>query len=185
MPIDPESYTRALHFAATAHRGQVIPGSDYPYVLHPATVAAELIAIAASEPFDVDLAVTCALLHDTVEDTPVTQAEVETHFGAAVASGVAALSKDESLPKEERMADSLRRILQQAREVAMVKLADRIVNLAEPPSYWSRDKRLAYQAEARVILAQLGHASPALATRLGARIERYGGFIPAAPEPEA
>lgn len=184
MPIDPERYERALHFAATAHRGQVIPGSDYPYVLHPATVAAELIAIAASEPFDVDLAVTCALLHDTVEDTPVTQDELAQHFGDAVARGVAALSKSDALPKDERMADSLRRILEEPHEVAMVKLADRIVNLAEPPHYWSRDKRLAYQAEARVILAQLGAASRALATRLAARIERYGGFIPAAPEPE-
>ena len=64
-----------------------------------------------------DLAVACALLHDPLEATAHShEARAELHgelarrFGAAVADGVAALSKDDRLPKGERMADSLRRI---------------------------------------------------------------------------
>jgi guanosine-3',5'-bis(diphosphate) 3'-pyrophosphohydrolase len=74
------------------------------------------------------------------------------------------------------MADSLARIRAQPREVWLVKLADRIVNLGPPPTDWSTDKRRAYQAEARGILTALAEASPYLADRLNARIAAYGAF---------
>ncbi len=176
-PWSAELYRRALLFAAEAHKGQSVPGSERPYVTHPVEVAAEVTATIAIEPVESpDLAVLCALLHDTVEDTAVTVETIEAIFGERVARGVAALSKNPALAKEERMADSLRRIRQEPREVWLVKLADRVVNLAEPPAYWSREKVLAYREEAREIAAALGEASPALATRLRAKIEAYAQF---------
>ncbi|HEV7554118.1 MAG TPA: HD domain-containing protein, partial [Kofleriaceae bacterium] len=126
---------------------------------------------------DEDLAVQCALLHDTVEDTGTTRDEIATVFGEAVAAGVSALSKDASLPKPDQMADSLRRIREQPREVWMVKLADRITNLSEPPHYWTRDKRIAYRDEAIVIADALGSASPALDRRIRGRITDYARFF--------
>jgi (p)ppGpp synthase/HD superfamily hydrolase len=75
------------------------------------------------------------------------------------------------------MADSLRRLRDQPREVQLVKLADRITNLAPPPAHWSADKRRAYRAEAVTIADTLGDASPTLQARLRARIAAYAAFV--------
>lgn len=171
-------YMRAWHFAGARHNAQKVPGSELPYISHVGAVAMEVLATLALEDFaDPDLAVACALLHDTVEDTETTREEIDAEFGAAVAAGVSALSKDDQLPKEDRMADSLRRIQAQPREVWLVKLADRAVNMEPPPAKWSPEKRGAYQREAIVILEQLGSASPSLATRLREKIARYEAWI--------
>jgi len=116
----------------------------------------------------------CALLHDTIEDTQVRFEQLEAHFGRPIAEGVLALSKAEALPKAEQMPDSLRRIRAQLREVWLVKLADRIVNMQPPPKHWDGTKIAQYKAEARTILAALGEASPLLAARLAQKIEAYG-----------
>lgn len=178
----PELYADALRFAAERHHVQKVPGTELPYVVHVVSVAAEVLAALAHERFAApDLAVQCALLHDTVEDTETTLDEVAARFGSAVAAGVAALSKDGRLPKHERMADSLRRIVAQPPEIAAVKLADRIVNLQRPPAYWKRSKRAAYQQEAGEILRALAPASLHLADRLAARIAAYGAYLDDAP----
>lgn len=190
MPFDHELYKRALDFAARAHGDQRVPGSGYPYVVHVAKVAMEVIAATETEGgLDRDLAITCALLHDTVEDAeprvdPETGADrartdwlfiIRTEFGDSVAAGVSALTKDARLPKSERMADSLRRLQQQPRAVQIVKLADRITNLEPAPSSWSREKRSAYFEEAKEILAALGGASACLAARLRRKLFEYPG----------
>jgi (p)ppGpp synthase/HD superfamily hydrolase len=167
-------YLQASRFAAEKHNGQKVPGTELPYLLHLHQVTLEVATALAHTPdADANLALLCALLHDTVEDTDTTAAEIEARFGAAVARGVQALTKDETLPKDERMADSLRRILQEPREVAMVKMADRIVNLQAPPPYWSPKKIAGYRAEAEQIHAALAPASAFLAERLAGRITAY------------
>ena len=177
MSFSPERYVAALELAAMKHAAQKVPGTDLPYLVHVVTVAAELIASFGTTQLDEDLAVQCGLLHDTIEDTGTTRDEIATKFGEAVAAGVSALSKDASLPKAEAMADSLRRIREQPPEVWMVKLADRITNLSEPPHYWTRDKRIAYRDEAIVIADALGSASPALDRRIRGRITDYARFF--------
>jgi (p)ppGpp synthase/HD superfamily hydrolase len=173
-----DRYMAALQFAGLAHGTQRMPNIDVPYVVHVATVAAELIAGLSIEPLpDPDLAVTCALLHDTIEDTKTSRADVATAFGDAVADGVLALSKDASLPKPAQMADSLRRIRAQPREVWAVKLADRITNLDAPPAYWTADKRRSYRAEAYEIADALGAAHAYLNARLRARADGYARYI--------
>lgn len=173
-PWSPDLYLRAVRFAAAAHLGQKLPGGELPYLLHCCQVTAEVQAALAVEPAErPDLAVVCALLHDVVEDTSVTRERVASEFGEDVAAGVSALSKDPSLPKDQAMADSLRRIQREPPEVWIVKLADRIVNLEPPPHYWRPEKIAAYQAEAVTIADALGPASPYLASRLRARITRY------------
>lgn len=173
-PFSRDIYMRAWHFAATRHLGQKVPSSDLPYVTHVGAVAMEVLATLALEDFvEPDLAVACALLHDTVEDTATTSEQIATAFGPAVAAGVSALSKNGALPKSERMADSLRRILEQPREVWLVKLADRTVNMEPAPAHWPPEKRQAYKAQALEIVEALGSASPSLAARLRDKIARY------------
>jgi (p)ppGpp synthase/HD superfamily hydrolase len=115
----------------------------------------------------------CAL-PTTPEDTSTPPGELEAAFGRQLADGVSALTKNPSLDKPAAMRDSLDRILRQPAEVAMVKLADRITNLAPPPPRWTVDKISAYRAEAVLIADTLGAASSLLAARLRQRIARYG-----------
>lgn len=170
-------FIKACRFAARAHRGQTVPGTDLPYLLHLTFVAMEtMAALAAEEGRDGDLAVACALLHDVIEDTGATFREVRAAFGRKVADGVLALSKDKSLPHGSRLADSLRRIRRQPKEVWMVKLADRTANLQPPPPHWTRGKAAAYLGDAVRIRAALKDASPFLAARLSERIAAYKTF---------
>ncbi|MBP8810772.1 MAG: bifunctional (p)ppGpp synthetase/guanosine-3',5'-bis(diphosphate) 3'-pyrophosphohydrolase [Kofleriaceae bacterium] len=174
-----ERYVAALTFAADRHAGQRVPGSERPYLVHVVSVAAEVLwghGVAPLE--DPELALTCALLHDVVEDTPTTVAEVAARFGAEVAAGVAALSKDPALPKATQLDDSLARIRACRREVWAVKLADRITNLAPAPPHWTAAKRAGYRAEAVTIHAALAAGHGPLADRLA---ERIGGYAVEGP----
>ena len=134
----------------------------------------EVIAALIEHPLlDGNLAVQCALLHDTIEDTTVSKEQLAAHFSQRMAEGVEALTKNANLPKDKQMKDSLERIKQQPDEVWLVKLADRIVNLAPPPSHWDEAKITAYQLEAKVIHAELHKASNYLGNRLLTRIDAY------------
>jgi (p)ppGpp synthase/HD superfamily hydrolase len=165
---------RALRLAAEAHgkNGQTVPGTDLPYLLHVTQVAAEVMAVAGGDD-DNTLAVLCALLHDTLEDTELQPEAIAAAFGPEVLAGVQALTKDTSLPKAERMADSLRRIQAQPPQVGWVKLADRITNLQTPPAHWSDEKIAAYRVEAQQIHAALAQTNASLAARLAAKLAVY------------
>lgn len=177
-PWNPDRYLAAARFAAEVHQGQTVPGTDLPYLLHVATVCAEVMAALSAEPEeDPDLAVQCALLHDTMEDAGVFHETLAERFGTPVADGVAALSKNPKSPKSERMADSLARIQQQPFAVWKVKLADRITNLQPPPPGWSARKIAAYAEEARGILRELGEASPFLSRRMETKLTQYEKWI--------
>ena len=166
------SIQSALRLAAEAHQVQLVPGTELPYLLHVTQVAAEVMAVAGGTE-DNTLAVLCALLHDTLEDTALAPDVLESVFGPAVLAGVQALTKNDGLPKDQRMADSLRRILAQPPLVAWVKLADRITNLQTPPAHWDTEKIAAYRAEAQQIHTALGEANVALAARLAEKIAAY------------
>ena len=168
-------YLKALRFAADAHGEQKIPGINLPYIVHPVAVCMEITAAIASEGAEKpDLAVQCALLHDAVEDTHISSHAIEMIFGAETAAGVMALTKNRDLPREVRTKDSLERILTQPREIAMVKLADRITNLQPPPANWDDIKIRHYREEAVMILEYLGGASSLLAERLKYKLAGYG-----------
>jgi len=184
---NPEKYIQTWRFACQAHEGQLVPGTELPYVNHIGNVAMEVMgAIAMNSGIEKpDLAVQCALLHDVIEDTAptssrgqaVTHTQLQSTFGLDVANGVLALTKDKTLPtKAAQMADSLARIKQQPIEVWLVKLADRITNLQPPPSHWNRQKINAYREEAKQILDELETAVPYLAARLAQKIDIYKQF---------
>ncbi|TNE48150.1 MAG: bifunctional (p)ppGpp synthetase/guanosine-3',5'-bis(diphosphate) 3'-pyrophosphohydrolase [Deltaproteobacteria bacterium] len=179
-PWSQANYDKAMRFAAYAHGEQKVPGTPISYVMHLSLVTMETMTALAHTPgsCDADLAIACALLHDTIEDTDVTYEDVHSEFGLAIADGVLALTKDKNLPtKQEQMEDSLHRIVEQPKEVWMVKLADRITNLAPPPNYWKNHKRRKYHVEAQLIWDKLHAASPFLAARLQQRIENYTQYF--------
>lgn len=173
-------FQEAIKFATIKHlkKQQNIPGTDLPYVVHLSNVAMEiLIAANYSENFNLGFAVQVALLHDTLEDTSATFGEIEKKFGADIAQGVSALTKNENLPKSEKMFDSLNRIKTLPKEVWAVKLADRITNLQEPPSYWDYSKKVEYRQEAIKILKELKGGNSYLEKRLDDKINGYEKYL--------
>jgi len=174
---------KAWNLAAELHQGQQYSGPQegqhFEYLKHIGGVTFEMLNALQFDPdLDAQIAIPCAILHDTIEDTAVDFVQMEVLFGKTIAEGVAALSKDSNLPdKAARMRDSLDRIRKQPKSVWAVKLADRIVNLDPPPYHWKPAKIQAYQKEAQIILEQLGAGSPYLADRLAKKILAYREFI--------
>ena len=171
-----DTYQKALRYAAEKHalQQQTLPDSIIPYAVHVSNVAMEiLVAATHSKDFDTEFAIQVALLHDVLEDTVVTEEELEEVFGIAVTTGVQALTKDTDLPHEEQMMDSLQRIKNCVPEVRAVKLADIITNLQEPPLSWSMDKRQHYLQEAGLILEELSGTNEYLEKQLALKIEAY------------
>ncbi|AXH10162.1 phosphohydrolase [Malaciobacter halophilus] len=174
-----EEYLKALRFAAKAHKEQKTP-YGLPYLTHVTSVAMEVIHASIESKLDDDKAnkaISCALLHDVLEDTDMTFDDIFNEFGLDIAEGVEALSKYESLPKKQQMQDSLNRILEQPYEIQLVKLADRITNLQKPPKDWDNEKKKAYLKEAKFILSCLKNSNLYLSARLEKKIEDYNQYI--------
>ena len=171
------------HLATRMHDGQKYGGSSdgeqIEYLNHIGGVTFEILAALTHEKnMNADLAIKCAVLHDTIEDTDLSYEEIRRSFGPVVADGVKALTKDDRIDgKKEKMIDSLNRIKQQPKEVWAVKMADRIVNLYAPPYYWDNEKKRTYQAEAQVIYDALREGTTYLAERLARKIEEYNRYI--------
>jgi len=120
---------KAYRFAAKYHAGQVRASGD-PYLAHPLAVA----EILADMRMDV-VSVVTGLLHDIVEDTTVSVADIQKEFGEEVArcvDGVTKLSKIDFFSSEDRQAESYRKMLLAMVNdirVILVKLADRLHNM--------------------------------------------------------
>ncbi|MFA8434935.1 MAG: HD domain-containing protein [Marinifilaceae bacterium] len=172
-------YQKAIRFAGEKHFEQKMPGSNANYLVHLSNVAMEiLLAYQAAQNFDVEFTVQLALLHDVLEDTEATYKELMEYFGNRIAKAVLALTKTDTIgDKQERMNDSIERILLQENEVGMVKLADRITNLQPPPKHWHNEKILKYKKEARTIFDKLQHTNRYLAQRLQLSIQEYNTNI--------
>ncbi len=116
----------ALHYAARAHRLQVRKGSDVPYIVHPLGVMLILLEAGERDP----QVLAAALLHDTVEDTGVTLAELTQHFGAEVAAIVAGCSEpDKNDTWEARKAHTVAHLRTAPHPVLLVAAADKLHNL--------------------------------------------------------
>lgn len=175
-----ENYIEVLNFAALAHGEQKTP-KGLPYIAHITCVAMEVINACEKSQLEqnkTDLAISCALLHDVIEDTNITYDEIYVKFGDKIANGVEALTKDKTKStKQEQMKDSLERLLAQPYEIQMVKLADRITNLGIPPKQWDNEKMKKYQEEAALILSCLKNSNIYLSKRLEEKIEEYKKYI--------
>ena len=169
-----DAYDVAWQFAAKAHACQKLPGSDLPYLTHIGWVVGEILISLQHETIsDPKLAIQCAILHDVIEDTSIGYQDLNEKFGPIVSGGVWALTKNKALPKNQRMIDSLERILSQPNEVGMVKLADRISNLRTPPSFWAPAKIAEYIEESNNIIEKLENTSTYLSERIKVKLREY------------
>lgn len=137
---------RALEFAAHKHRDQRRKDAEAtPYINHPIQLASVLVNECGVTETDVVIA---AILHDTVEDTQTTAAELEREFGAAIAGIVMEVTDDKALPREVRKRLQVEHAGSLSRAARLVKLADKICNLrdmnAAPPADWPLQRRQEY-----------------------------------------
>lgn len=128
-PEDINQLRNAYSFGQGAHSGQFRKSGE-PYISHPVAVARILSTLHLDAP-----TLTAALLHDVVEDTDISKAEISERFGEPVAElvdGVSKLTKIEFQTQEEAQAENFRKmLLAMARDVRviLIKLADRLHNM--------------------------------------------------------
>lgn len=121
-----ELVSRALAKASEAHAGQTRNGSmGLPYIEHPRMVAATLATHGYS-----DTILAAALLHDVVEDSDTTVAELRAEFGDEIADLVAALSDDESIEDyQARKEEHRARVTDVDGDAFAIYAADKLTNL--------------------------------------------------------
>ncbi len=163
---------KAVDFAARKHRDQRRKGEESsPYINHPIAVASLLAQAGIS---DAEI-LAAALLHDTIEDTETTLAELEEAFGARVAGIVAEVSDDTSLPQAERKALQIRHASELSTPAALVKLADKTVNISDiachPPRGWSLERRREYLDWAERVVDRVPAVSRELLDLFAARLQ--------------
>lgn len=175
-----DNFIEILQFVSLAHKNQETP-KGLPYLTHIICVTMEVISACEQSKLEKeksDFAISCALLHDIIEDTKISYDDLYVKFGEEIANAVEALTKNKNLStKKEQMQDSLEKLLCQPYEVQMVKLADRITNLSTPPKSWNREKIKSYYKEAKLILSCLRNSNIYLAQRLEEKIITYEKYF--------
>src|SRR5215813_862236 len=126
---DEDLLNRAYVYAMKAHGEQKRASGD-PYFSHPLEVAAILTDLKLD-----DATIVAALLHDTIEDTEATRAEIDQMFGKDIGTlveGLTKLKRIDLVSREAKQAENLRKLLLAIAEdvrVLLVKLADRLHNM--------------------------------------------------------
>lgn len=146
---------QALEFAALKHRDQRRKDAvASPYINHLITVATLL-----ADPGAVTDPITLlgGVLHDTLEDTDTTPAEIEAVFGLAVRQVVQEVTDDKRIPKADRKRIQIEKAPHISLQARQIKLADKIANvqdiIASPPATWPLDRRQEYLAWTEKVVA--------------------------------
>ena len=153
---DSERLRKAFVFAYKAH-GDQLRKTGEPYIIHPLAVTEILTELEAESD-----TLVAALLHDTVEDTPVSLALIAELFGdevAALVDGVTKLGRIPYSSKEEIQAENMRKMfLAMAKDirVVLIKLADRLHNM-RTMKHQSPEKQIEKALETKDIYAPLAH----------------------------
>lgn len=155
--LDHPGIQKAVEFARKAHGLQQRKYTQVPYVEHPLEVLQ--ILLQAGE-YDLEL-LQAALLHDVVEDTHITLADIEIQFGPRVANYVEQMtdvSKPEDGPRTYRKALDLEHLKNTSYEGATIKLADIISNTQNIAHYDPEFAKI-YLQEKKAQLAILTHGN--------------------------
>ncbi|MEN8164727.1 MAG: bifunctional (p)ppGpp synthetase/guanosine-3',5'-bis(diphosphate) 3'-pyrophosphohydrolase [Acidobacteriota bacterium] len=156
--LDEDLLRHAYIFAANRHQGQVRRSGE-AYFVHPLTVAWILAQMELDE-----VAIAAGLLHDILEDTETTEAELETEFGSQVSRLVVALTKisvyeSSYTTREETDAENFRRLLLASIDdvrVILIKLADRLHNM-RTLNFLRRERQVAIAQETLEIYAPISN----------------------------
>lgn len=148
---------KAASFAADKHREQRRKGGDVPYINHPLAVADLIWDIGGVHD---PVTAAAAILHDTVEDTQTTPAELEAHFGAVIRDLVLEVTIEKGLPKAEQRACEIERARGLSHRAKLVRLADKTHNLFSlidhPPATWSHERQVQYAEWCADLVRALG-----------------------------
>ena len=143
-----DKVTKAIEFASKAHDGMVRKKDKTPYILHPLEAA----VIVGSMTYDRDV-ISAAVLHDVVEDTPVTIEEIEEIFGNRVRVLVESETEDKraDLPPENtwkiRKEESLEELARcNDKDVMMLWLGDKLSNMRSFYRIWKNEGDSMWQA---------------------------------------
>src|ERR1700726_2594266 len=153
---DIEVIRKAWDFCVQHHSGQ-LRASGEPYVLHPLEVAQVLAEMKLDS-----TAIAAGLLHDAVEDTPVTTEDITEEFGEQVAhivEGVTKIDKIQFANREDRQAENVRKMLLAMVSdvrVVLIKMADRLHNM-RTLQHLSPDRQESIARETLDIYAPLAH----------------------------
>lgn len=154
---------QALDFAAHQHRFQRRKDDITPYINHP--IALVKILWNEAKVSDVTVII-AALLHDTVEDTDTTFADLEERFGPEVMNVVREVTDDKSLPKATRKQLQIEHAPHLSDRAKLVKLADKTANLRDmlvaPPVDWSLQRQQDYFEWAKTVVDRLRGVHPVL-----------------------
>ena len=180
---------KAIVFAARAHSGQYRKGTHIPYIVHPLGVARILIQYGCAEHVAI-----AGILHDTVEDTPVTIEEIRREFGRDAAALVdAATEPDKNGTWENRKKHTIEMVKTLSDEAALLVLADKLDNIrairedleANGEAVWERFKRPRerqkwyYESLAAAFADRsAGEQSRTLLKRFKMEVERVFGGVP-------
>jgi GTP diphosphokinase / guanosine-3',5'-bis(diphosphate) 3'-diphosphatase len=153
---DKKLIRKAFNIALEAHKNARRKSGE-PYIYHPIAVA----RIVAEEIGLGSIAIACALLHDTVEDTDITLKDIEGMFGKKVASIIDGLTKISGVfdASSSLQAENFRKMLLTLAEdvrVIIIKLADRLHNMRTLDSM-ERTKQLKIASETLYLYAPLAH----------------------------
>lgn len=164
----------AIDFAARRHTEQRRKNAaQSPFINHPIAVMRAVAEEGGVTDVEVLMA---AVLHDTVEDTATTPAELEAAFGQRVRALVAECTDDKSLPRAERKRLQVEHAPHISKDGQVVKLADKLSNLRdlerELPVGWEPERAAQYFLWARDVVAGLRGANPALEALLDAVFAR-------------
>lgn len=155
---------KALEFAAAKHRDQRRKGRGAsPYINHPIEVARALAEIGGVSDPDI---LTAAILHDTVEDTQTTPAELQEIFGARVRSLVEEVTDDKKLTRAEQRRLQIVHAPTLSPGARLIKLGDKLCNvhdvIHDPPPSWDPNRRREYLAWAAEVVSQIRGTNTAL-----------------------
>ena len=153
--LNPKQLLKALAFAADKHRDQRRKDEGAsPYINHPIAVATVL---ATEGDVSDEITLIAAALHDTVEDTQTTFAELEEHFGSEVADLVREVTDDKSLKSTERKRLQIVHAPHLSIRAKQLKIADKICNVRDvtdaPPADWPLKRRRDYLTWAMDVFA--------------------------------
>lgn len=155
---------RALAFAAEKHKRQRRKDAGaLPYINHLIAVANLLYNEAGIDDAEV---LAAAVLHDTLEDTRTTSAEIRQHFGDTICGMVTEVSDDRRLSRHERKRMQVEHAASLSHGARLVKFADKICNLRDiivaPPLGWSRLRKREYFDWAKEVVDQMRDTHPVL-----------------------
>lgn len=153
-------WMKAASFAAFKHRHQMRKDGMTPYIAHPFRVA---MIVRDEFAMDDEEVIAAALLHDTIEDTQTDFDELHANFGNKVATLVAVLTKNMSIPSESREDMYDRQLAAGPWEARLIKLADVYDNITDASSGRMRQK--AHEKAQRALALASGDRRLAEATR--------------------